>query len=225
MANDYGPGLHAALPDTRWEFRACIIRFAPGIVNPDGTFQSGGPYIHVNSGHIAVGAISVHVEADGDLAIDLDGGAISSIQVTPDETLTTRGIWFGPSGAASATVLRCYKVGVGKLDLSTQAGWNAVAGDLSNAWLLWATCSEPGTGQPSKADQALAAIDSLQDTIAGQAATIEQLQAQVNQLQGLVSPGSFARLNAELAGQTFADFNAAHAGQTFAEINAQYEQA
>lgn len=219
MADDYGPGLDAAHPDNEWTFRACVIRFGPGVVNGDGTFASGGPYIHVNSGHIAVGVQGVHVEPDGDVVVDLDGGAISAILATPDETLTVRGIAGGPSGAAGNTVFRFRKDGVGKLNLATQAHWNLIAAAEANLWCFWATCTTRGIGLPSKADRALEAIASLQAAVSLQAATIEALSQQVAYLQSL-APGSFGAFDSANAGKTFDQLDTEQAGQTFSDFDA-----
>lgn len=189
--DEHGPGLHRANPDAEWVPRAAIIRFPPATLLPGGGFAPGdGPYIHRNAQHIAVGVIDVRVEPDGDLYIDVDGGPISFIGALSDETLIVRGIQFGPSGTAAASTLRCYKDGVGRLNLNTQAGWNAVAGDLSNIWCKWDTCIYPGIGLPSKADRALTHAAALQDLvdeqaaqIAGQAATLADLAGRVDLLE------------------------------------------
>lgn len=183
MADEHGPGLHAANPDAEWVKRAAIIRFPPATLLPGGGFAEGdGPYIHRNAQHQAVGVISVHVEPDGDLYIDLDGGPISFIAANSDETLTTRGIHFGPSGTAAATTLRCRKEGVGTLNLNTQAGWNAVAGELSNIWCEWETCIYPGIGLPSKADRALTQLTALQGVVDEQAAELATCRGQIENL-------------------------------------------
>lgn len=215
MANEYGSFQDAENPDNEWTLRGCVIRLEPGSVNSDGTFDSGGPRVHANSAHIAVGVEGVKVNSSGYLELELDGGPITAILATPDETLTARGIWCGPSGEASITKLRFYKVGTGALDLTDQSDWDAVAGSLSNVWLAWLTCGTRGTGQPSKADQALTRAAALETAVTA-------LTSRVAALEALHIPGSFARFDQAKAGDSFTDLNTEHAGDTFAAFDAAY---
>ncbi|TDE02826.1 hypothetical protein [Jiangella asiatica] len=206
MANEIGPFKDATHPDIEWDIRACVVRFEPGVVNPDGSFQSGGPYIHANETHVAVGALGVHIDSSGRLEVINDGGApIGSITCTPDESLVARGIDLGPSGGAPGTRFIARQDGVGRLYLNLQADWDAIAGETCNVWLAWLTPRVRSTGRPSPTDR------------------IAELEEKVADLQRR-TPGSVARFNQHLDGQSIAQLNTSHDGQNIAQFNEAYAQ-
>jgi hypothetical protein len=144
--DEYGSHMDAAdLPGQAFTIRGCVIRFEPGTVNGNGTFTSGGPYIHANTAHIAVGVTGVSVQNDGDLEVTTDGmSPVVSCAVSPDETLSSRGIMGGAS-VGTSTILRFYKSGVGRLYLNQQTHWDYIAGTLANVWVLWVSMKNRGT--------------------------------------------------------------------------------
>jgi hypothetical protein len=144
--DDYGSYMDAAdLPGQEFTIRGCVIRFEPGTVHTAGWFDSGGPYIHANSAHIAVGVTGVAVQDDGDLEITTDGmSPVITCAISPDETLSSRGIMGGAS-VRTTTILRFYKSGVGRLYLNQQAHWDYIAGTLANVWVLWVSMKNRGT--------------------------------------------------------------------------------
>jgi hypothetical protein len=150
MADEYGSykDKAARVLGTRGELlvlRGCCIRFDPGTVHSAGWFDDGGPYVHANSAHIALGVKGVSVESDGDLAIECDGMApVVSCSMSGDETISVRGIFGGASVGTPLTIVRFYKVGTGRLYLNQQAGWDAIAGSLNNLWCSWLSIEERG---------------------------------------------------------------------------------
>lgn len=206
MADEYGPYRDAIAPDIEWEIRTCVVRFEPGTVNGDGTFESGGPYIHANSTHVSVGVVDVHVTTAGQLEVVNDGGApIGSIACVPDESLVQRGIDLGPSGGAPGTRFTARQEGVGQLNLTQQADWDAIAGVNCNVWLTWLTPAVRSAGRPSPVDR------------------IAALEASVAELLRR-SPGSVARFNTHWGGQAIDAMNTASDGDTIAQFNDAYAQ-
>lgn len=201
MANEYGPFRDLIAPDIEWDLRTCVIRFEPGVVNGDGTFESGGPYIHANETHVSVGVVDVQVTSAGQLEVINDGGApIGSITCTPDETLVGRGIDLGPSGGAPGTRFTARQEGVGQLNLTQQADWDAIAGETCNVWLAWLTPRVRSTGRPSLSDR----LDAIESAVA-------DLQRR--------SPGSVFRFNQSQDGESVSDLNIEFDGVTVAEFN------
>lgn len=149
MANEYGPYMDASAPyeyetvgGLRIRPRRVVIRFEPGKVSlyEDGTFISGGPYVHANVAHIAVGVEGCLIQPDGDLEIITDGMTpVMSNWCSPDETLSARGIVGGCSVGAS-TIVRFSKNGT-RLYLNRQAHWDLISGTQANAWFGWDSVS------------------------------------------------------------------------------------
>lgn len=107
----------------------CVIRF-------DQKTSSGNTSarIHANSAHYCVGAQGVSTSyTSGDLVIKLHTvGPIVSIAVSPDETLTSRGISCGASGGMGTISIRCYdRYGLVK------AYSRKMYGVYSNLWVGW----------------------------------------------------------------------------------------
>lgn len=201
MADEYGPYRDAIAPDIEWDLRTCVIRFEPGIVNGDGTFETGGPYIHANETHVSVGVVDVHVTSAGQLEVINDGGApIGSIVCTPDESLVGRGIDLGPSGGAPGTRFTARQEGVGILNLTQQSDWDAIAGETCNVWLAWLTPAVRSSGRPSLSDR----IDAIELAVAN-------IQRRL--------PGSVARFNSSWNGQSVSDLNLDYALESVARFN------
>lgn len=115
-------GLRAAASDT--EVAGCAIRF-----------YTGGPEIHANRTHECPHVTGVRVTASGDLVIDRNHTAsIQSMTVSPDETLSTRGIIAGASGGASRTTIRFYDTHAGK---RVRADDPVLQGPRANVWVTW----------------------------------------------------------------------------------------
>lgn len=148
--NEYGDFMDKAarIAGTRGELlvvRGCCIRFAPGKVHSGGWFEGdGGPYVHANSAHIALGVRSVRVQEDGDLEITTDGMTpVVTCSMSGDETLSVRGI-LGGASVGAVTVVRFYKVGSGRLYLNRQDDWDAIAGTFNNLWCSWLSIEQRG---------------------------------------------------------------------------------
>ncbi|MGH3658138.1 MAG: hypothetical protein ACRDUA_15900 [Micromonosporaceae bacterium] len=231
MADEYGAFQDATNPDTEWDIRTVVVRLEPGTVHTAGWFDSGGPYIHANATHCAVGVTGVEITDTGALLVTTDGGSpIGAVVCSPDETLTARGIDCGPSGGASNTHFVFYKENVGRLYLNTQTHWDMVASPLSNVWITWLTPKVRGTGQPSKATQALAALGPVTDVTGAIDAAVmaaqAELQVQIDELTQKVAeltPGTFARFNLAHPGLMVGDFDTEHpAPYTFADFAAEF---
>lgn len=157
MSNEYGNYMDSGFNnDTVFRLGGCVIRLEPGTVSGGGAFASGGPYIHADENHIAVGAVSVAVNGAGNLVITTDGGIapITWCHVTPDETLAGLGITSGPSHNPTSTVIILSDGGT-QLDLTGQTDWDTVAGGSSNLWVSWGAPVVRGVGADSLAQQAM----------------------------------------------------------------------
>lgn len=170
--DEHGPYLDAAnLPGYLTVQAWCCVRFYPGTVHSAGWFDNAGPGVgvrcHANSAHIAKGvkpgpALNgwdpvgdplgsvARITSSGTLKIHTDGlgvgGAIGTGMGCPDETLTDRGIWCGPS-ISSTSSFRFFQAGSGgggSLDLNVQADYDRIAGSLSNAWFFWISPARRG---------------------------------------------------------------------------------
>lgn len=179
MADEYGPYIDASTnEDTVWGFASGVIRFDSGTVDGNGGFITGGPYIHANSLHINVGITGLSIDEYGRLAITTDtasAGTIGSPRVEEDETLSARGIQGGISGGNGFLNVKFGKNGV-PLDLTKQADWDAISGPTANIWVFVPFIRYRGVGQPSKTDQALAAIAALTERMASAETAIAELQ-------------------------------------------------
>jgi hypothetical protein len=179
MADEYGAYKDSsANDDIEWGKVTCVIRFEPGTVGGGGTFVTGGPYIHANSGHIAVGAKTVAVDASGRLVITTDTlgiGTVGSANADEDETLSSLGVQAGISGGNGTLNIKLAQNGV-FLDLTQQSAWNIVAGADSNLWITVDYVKARGVGLPSKADQALTQIAQINQRLASIESALESLQ-------------------------------------------------
>jgi hypothetical protein len=172
MANEYGNFMDSSFnQDTIWNFGACVIRLDPGTVAGGGAFSSGGPRILADENHIAVGAISVAVNASGNIVITTDGGVapIGACLIGADESLSAKNALPGPSEGPTSTVVVIGQGGAA-LNLTTQTAWDAVAGTSTNLWCFWAGPVFRGVGQPSIAQQCL---DLINDNILPRIAALE----------------------------------------------------
>jgi hypothetical protein len=177
VANEYGDYLDSgANADTVWLKGGGPIKLETGTVSGGGGFSSGGPSIIADGPHVAVGIVSVSVNSAGNLVVTTDGSftPICRVWAQPDETLAARGISCGPSVGTTTTVISFSKADV-QLDLTTQAGWDAVSGSSANIWVGWESPVYRGVGDPSKADQALALIAALDARLATVEAALESL--------------------------------------------------
>jgi len=112
--------------------RGCVIRF--DTLSPTG--KSVVPRIYENTAHACVGVTSVSVDwSNGDLVVRGNGSnTVVSVVVSPDETLTAKGISAGASGGGNCTRVRFYdrdghRVPAYSLDLYSPA---------ANLWMMWA---------------------------------------------------------------------------------------
>jgi hypothetical protein len=102
----------------------CVIRFHPA-----------GPQIHVNRTHECPGVRSVSVDENGMLVVRRSGaGSIQSVSVSPDETLSARGIVAGASGGVGITRVRFFDTTTGK---PLPADSPKLHGPTANVWLTW----------------------------------------------------------------------------------------
>jgi hypothetical protein len=179
MADEYGAYKDSSVnDDIEWGKIACVVRFEPGTVAGGGAFTSGGPYIHANSGHIAVGATGVSVDASGRLVITTDSlgnGTVGTANADEDETLSSLGIQAGISGGNGTLTLKLAQNGT-FLDLTQQAAWNIVASPDANIWVSVDYVKARGVGLPSKADQALTQIAQMNQRLASIESALESLQ-------------------------------------------------
>jgi len=178
VANEHGPNMDSgANADTEWLKGGGPIKLEPGTVSGGGGFASGGPSVIADGPHVAVGIVDVSVNASGNLVITTDGSfnPICRVWVTPDETLAARGVSCGPSVGTTTTIVSFSKADVA-LDLTTQAGWDAVAGSSSNIWVGWEAPVYRGVGQPSKADQAIALLAAIDARLTAVEQALESVQ-------------------------------------------------
>lgn len=168
MANEYGNFMDSGFNnDTEWRLGGCVIRLEPGTVGGGGTFVSGGPRIHADENHIAVGATGVAVNSAGNLVITTDGGIapITWCHTVPDEALASIGMVSGPSQAPTSTVV-IMSIGDVQLNLADQTDWDTVAGGSSNLWVSWGAPVVRGVGAPSLAQQAIDLYTALEARVA-----------------------------------------------------------
>lgn len=112
------------------------IKISGGVIRID---PVQGVYLHTNSSHHSVGIKSVGINPDnGYLFIErYNGDAIVSVVATPDETLSAKGITFGPSGGGKITYLKLYNRNGQLLDLRKQSDYDQVASSVSNVWIAY----------------------------------------------------------------------------------------
>lgn len=121
-------GLNAALATSPEEpasdVGGCVIRL-----------YDTGPQVHVDSTHTCPFVTDVHVRDDGALIVDRRrAGSIQAVVVSPDETLTARGILAGASWARSTTTIRFYDTTTGTV---LRADDPRLHGATSNVWIAW----------------------------------------------------------------------------------------
>ncbi|MGH3647618.1 MAG: hypothetical protein ACRDTM_10660 [Micromonosporaceae bacterium] len=124
--------MRPADPDNPIAVRGCVIRF-------DTLSDSGAsvvPRIHANSAHMCVGVTSVRADwNDGALVLNDSNskGSIVSMSVSPDETLTRKGIRCGGSGGGKVSRVYCYD----QSGNFVPAHSKKLYGSLSNLWVTW----------------------------------------------------------------------------------------
>lgn len=102
----------------------CVVRFT-----------NSGPAILNDSNHACTGARSVSVLSNGDLMVRSQSrGPVVSVSVDEDETLSSRGVLAGASGARDHTAVRFYSTRTGK---QVRADSSVLKGSTSNIWLTW----------------------------------------------------------------------------------------
>lgn len=129
FADDY---LRPNDPDNPTSMRGCVIRF-------DKKSSSGTtvvPRIHANSAHICVGVTSVSVDSTSkDLILRNSSGrgVVVTMIVSPDETLTRKGISCGGSGGSTLSRVICYD----RAGHHVPANSLKMYGATSNLWVSW----------------------------------------------------------------------------------------
>ncbi|MBS1968657.1 MAG: hypothetical protein JSU04_00025 [Bdellovibrionales bacterium] len=97
-----------------------------------------GVYLHTNETHHSVGISSVCIDENGDLEIRrFSGGAVVSLSVTPDETLTKLGVRVGVSGGGITSKVHFYNRHNERLNLNRASDYSQVATPFSNLWALY----------------------------------------------------------------------------------------
>lgn len=97
-----------------------------------------GVYLHTNETHHSVGIESARIDENGDLEIRrFSGGAVVSLSVTPDETLTRLGITLGVSGGGIVSKIHVYNRNGERLNLRQSSDYKQVAHAYSNIWALY----------------------------------------------------------------------------------------
>lgn len=124
--------LRPAKHDNKIAIRGCVVRFDQK--TPAGFTQ---PRIHANSAHICVGVTEVYADrTTGELVVkDNTQGPIVSLSVSPDESMTAKGISCGASGGTATTRIRCY----GRDGHRIAAHSSEMYGPYNNLWLTWFT--------------------------------------------------------------------------------------
>lgn len=121
------------------------LRFYPKHRDP-GDDRPKGPTIHENSTHsLAGGDVEVSITEEGLLALEIHdlppGVAIGFLGFTPDESLSVRGVEFGPSGGNRMTRITVSisapdePNGRKVLNLKAPAHYEKIAGEYSNVWI------------------------------------------------------------------------------------------
>ncbi|WP_435199591.1 hypothetical protein [Janibacter sp. GS2] len=109
-------------------------------------FDREGPYLHENAAHASPHVKSIFINGSGELEIKHagDGRKISSILVSPDETLAgDRGISGGGSGGTGTTRIRFFDACLGRrLYLNRPGDYARMEGPWSNVWIMWLHVAE-----------------------------------------------------------------------------------
>lgn len=115
--------------------RGCAIRFDRR--DPAGRTR---PRVHANSTHYCLGVTEVRAEyPSGDLIIETDSeGPIIFVSVSPDETLTARGIDCGASGGIRITRIRCHD----RDGDQVKAYSREIYGPGANLWIGWVSWND-----------------------------------------------------------------------------------
>lgn len=119
-------GLEAAFASSQSvssDVAGCVIRLYPS-----------GPRVHVDKTHTCPYVTDVRVR-DG--VLQVERGHAESIQaavVSPDETLSARGILAGASWARGRTLVRFYDT---RADAPIPADDPRLTGSTANIWLVW----------------------------------------------------------------------------------------
>lgn len=122
--------------------RGCVIRFD----TLSATGNSVVPRIHDNASHYCVGVASVKADwssgsGAGNLVIThTESLPVVSIAISPDETLTERGISCGASGGLGETRIACYDRAGAYVPAHSKA---KLYGPYANLWITWTMWDEP----------------------------------------------------------------------------------
>jgi hypothetical protein len=110
------------------------IEMNGGVIRLD---RKRGVYLHTNSTHHSVGIEKVYIDkADGSLVVVRSkGGAVVSTVVTPDETLSEKGVTVGLSGGGKVSKVFFYKDGR-RVKLHYPKEYKRVASATSNVWFM-----------------------------------------------------------------------------------------
>lgn len=119
-------GLTGAIsPVSTANVTGCVIRFAPS-----------GPRIHVDRTHDCPNVTEVEVDAGGRLVVHRHNGeTVQAAMVSPDETLSARGIIAGASWARTRTTIQFYNTETGVI----RADDPDLQGRTANVWITWVT--------------------------------------------------------------------------------------
>lgn len=121
-------GINTALADPPDEAGSavggCVIRL-----------YDSGPRTHVDSTHTCPFVSGVHVDHSGALVVQRrHAESIQAVVVSPDETLTDRGILAGASWARSTTTIRFHDTTAGG---PIRADDPRLRGPTANIWIAW----------------------------------------------------------------------------------------
>lgn len=110
------------------------IEMNGGVIRLD---RKKGVYLHTNSTHHSVGIEKVYIDKkDGSLVVvRSEGGAVVSTVVTPDETLSEKGVTVGLSGGGKVSKVFFYKDGR-RVKLHYPKEYKQVASSTSNIWFM-----------------------------------------------------------------------------------------
>lgn len=115
----------ASAPASSTAVSGCVIRFA-----------ASGPVVHTDRTHDCPFVTDVVVDAAGRLVVYRErGDAVQAAMVSPDETLSSRGIIAGASWNHTRTTIRFYDADTGPI----RADDPQLRGPTANIWITWVT--------------------------------------------------------------------------------------
>lgn len=172
-SDEYGSYMDAVQPDDEWEIRTAVIRITPGDHHSQGWpensdsssdyYMNTGLYLHANSAHITVGTTPEVLiqKSTGRVYIETPGATMGTVLVTGDETAARNRLMFGASGGNGHIHVEVSDPN-GTVNLASQSAYDALAQPNLNLWIAWLSPKVRGTGDPSKADQALTDLADLE---------------------------------------------------------------